>query len=314
MDVDLDELSDGDNYRLYVVASGTIDDNNAGVLDGVDTCFSDFETASVIIENDFVVLDNLQVPETVACGEIVTVSADVWNIGDSDQDSVSVDVYDKERKLIDKIFEVGDIDAFDNSELSLSFQVPRDAEEKTYALIFNVLDEDNDVYKNDFDDDLAEFNMPLKVSGGCGAPVSVVGTVVSGGREGQNLVVKATVTNNGNSQKTYTVNAVGFEDWASSFSLDQRLLTLAAGESKDVTLTLDVSKDAAGSQTFFLELTSDGQVTRQPVTVTVEESGGFLSGITGNALGGNGLIWGIGILNVILILIIIFVAVRIARK
>jgi len=53
---------------------------------------------------------------------------------------------------------------------------------------------------------------------------------------------------------------------------------------------------------------------RQPVSVTIAESKGFL-GITGNVFaGGNSLIWGIGLLNLILVIVIIVVAVRIARR
>ena len=315
MDLDLDELSDGDNYRFYVVATGTIDDNDA-TNDGAETCVADFETASIIIEGDFVILDNIQIPESNSCGETVTVTADVWNIGDSDQDAVSVDVYDKDRLFIDKIFEIGDINAFDNAELSVSFEIPVDAEEKTYTLIFDVLDEDGDIYKNDFDDDESTFSLPLKVSGSCSveSQVSVAASTVSGGQEGQKLVVKATITNNAGEQKTYSLSTSGFEAWASESSLDSSTIMLNAGESKDVLVTLNVNKDAAGSQTFSIVMTSGSEMLTQPVTVSIEESKG-LFGITGNVISGNNwYIWGIGLLNIILIVVIILVAVRIARK
>jgi len=103
MEVDLEDLDDGDHYRLYVTALGTIDDNDSP-NDGEDTCASDFESTSIIIENDFVVLDNIEFPEVVSCGETVTVTADVWNIGDSDQDEVSVFVFNKDLDLREKLF------------------------------------------------------------------------------------------------------------------------------------------------------------------------------------------------------------------
>ena len=310
MDVDLDELSDGDNYRFYVVATGTVDNSTSP-----ETCASDFETASIVIESDFVILDNFNVPETVQCGETVTITADAWNIGDNDQDEVSVFVTNNELGVREDIA-VGDIDAFDRQQVSLTFSVPSDAEEKTHRLSFEVFDEDNDLYENDFDDDPAEFSVPLQVSGGCGAAagegeVSVVANIVSGGREGQELVVRATVTNTGDSQQTYSLNAAGFEDWASSFSLDTNSLTLGAGESGNVLVTLDVNDGAAGSRTFFLELVSEGQLARQPVTVSISGRG---AGITGLITEGNWYLWGIGLLNIILVVVIIVVAVRIARK
>ena len=190
------------------------------------------------------------------------------------------------------------------------------AEEKIHTLILRVLDEDSDLYENDYDDDPAEFFVSLVVSGGCSSAseVTVSASTVSGGTADSNLVVKATVTNTGDSQKVYSLNVAGSESWASSFSLDKSSLALGAGQSGDVTVTLSVNKGVSGSQTFFLEMVSDGELVSQPVSVVIEESSGFL-GITGNVFsGGNSLIWGIGLLNLILVIVIIVIAVRIARR
>ena len=316
LDMDLDELS-GLDYNLVVRATGVIDDPDNGQFDGDETCAANFEAISIQDESDFVILTNFDIPETVQCGTTVTIKADVWNIGDSQQDEVSVDVFDRDKKLVNDIFEVGDIDEFDNTEFSFNIEIPSDAEEKTYVLTFRVLDEDNDVYENNFDDDPAEFIVPLSVSGGCGGAgtgneVSVSANIASGGRAGQDLVVKATITNNENSQKNYALNVAGYEDWASSFSLDKTVLNLNAGQSADVLVTLDVNDDSEGSRTFFLEFLSDGELVRQPVTLSVGESRG--SGITGFVTGDNWYLWGIGLLNVVLVIVIILVAIRIARK
>lgn len=44
LDVDLEDLTDGSNYKFYVVAEGTVDNDTAP-----QTCVTDFESASVII-------------------------------------------------------------------------------------------------------------------------------------------------------------------------------------------------------------------------------------------------------------------------
>jgi len=313
MDVDLDELADGDHYRFYVIATGEIDDNKAGTLDGADTCVSDFKTASIVIEDDFPILTNFNVPETVQCGENVEITADLWNIGTDDQKDVAVEVFDKDKKLINSIFEMGDIDSFDNTQLSINLRVPKDAEEKTHTLVFMVLDKKKNVYQNDFNDDDSMFTVPLTVSGGCAPEISVLANTLSGGKAGQKLVVRTTITNTGNAQKTFTVNVAGSESWASSFSLDKTSFVLNAGESKDLTISFDVLKNAVGSQTFYLEIVSGTSLIRQPITVSIEKPTGFL-GITGSTIGNNWYLWGIGLLNLILILVIIFVAVRIARR
>lgn len=309
MDVDLDELDDGAHYRFYVVAEGTVDNETSP-----DTCAYDFESASVIIESDFVILDNIKMPETLGCGETATITADVWNIGDSDQDEVSVYVEGRESALeFSKTIEVGDIDAFDKQALTFTFTVPKNLEEKFYALNFEVKDEDGDVYENDFDDDLSEFSVPFEVKGNCGAAEEVVitATIVSGGRAGDELVIKATITNNEDELKTFTINAAEFATWADSVSLDQNTLVLNAGESRDVLFTFDVKKDAVGSQTFFIELVSGEEVTRQAVSVSIEPRAGFL---TGAAISENWPLWGLGLLNIILVVVIIIVAVRVARR
>jgi hypothetical protein len=311
MDMDFDELSFGNNYRLYVLARGEVDDGS-----DTETCVFDFQDAEIIEESDFVVIDNIDFPEQVQCGMTVEVTADVWNIGDKDQDEVSVLIRNNELGIAETI-DVGDIDAFDNNEIRFTLEIPSDASEKIYPITFEVYDEDNDIYENDYDEDESRFTIPLTVSGGCSessSQVTVSASTVSGGKAGQELVIRATVTNLGNSQKTYTLNVAGSESWASSFAIDKSLLILDAGESEAVIITLNVNKGVSGSQTFSIDLLSNGELTQQPVSVTIEGSSGF-SGITGGVIfGDNWYIWGIGLLNLILIIIIIIVAVRIARR
>jgi hypothetical protein len=63
-----------------------------------------------------------------------------------------------------------------------------------------------------------------------------------------------------------------------------------------------------------MQLTSNGQVITQPVSVDIASAGGLFR-ITGNSiLGNNWYLWGIGLLNLILVIVIIIVAVRIAKK
>lgn len=318
LDIDLDEFIDNsENYRFYVIANGVIDDNNAGADDGEDTCDYDYESATIIIESDFVILDNIDMPETLSCGETATITADVWNIGDRDQDEVSIEVYGRESVLeFGKIIEVGDMDAFDRQQISFVFTVPKNIDEKYYNLVFEIRDEDDDVYENDFDEDLAKFTVPFKVEGGCGTSVSEVlisASLESEAKAGQEMIIKATVTNNGDELETFTINAAEFGTWANLISQDLNTLVLNEGQSKDVLFTFDVKKDISGNQMFFIELVSGDDVTRQPVSVNVEKAGSFL-GITGLTIGDNASLWGLGILNIILIIVIVIIAVKIARR
>ena len=314
LDMDLDELS-GLNYNLVVRATGVVDDDD-DLLTVDDTCAADFKEISIYEESNFVILDNIDMPETLSCGETVTVTADVWNIGDRDQDEVSVDIFGRESALgFSKTIEVGDMDAFDRQQISFAFTVPKNIDEKFYALTFEVNDEDGDIYENDFDEDTSKYTVPFKVEGSCG--VSAEDVVISAhleseAKEGEEMVIKATITNNGDELKTFTINAAEFAMWANLVSQDQSTLVLDSGQSKNVLFTFDINKDAVGTQTFFLELVSGDDVKRQPVSVNVEKSRSLL-GITGFAIEGASL-WGLGILNLVLIIIIIIVAVRIAKR
>jgi len=163
MDVDLEDLSDGENYRFYVTAQGVVDND-----DSDDTCVSDFETASVIIEGDFMVLDDVTIPSTAQCNALVEITADVLNVGDNDQDDVYLEVIDLGGALkIKESLLVGDVNAFEKESVSFTTRIPSDATEGTYSLVFSVLDEDKDIYENDFDDEQSKYTLPIKVQGNC---------------------------------------------------------------------------------------------------------------------------------------------------
>ena len=307
MDEDLSDLSDGNHYVFYVYAMG--DRSN----DSVSTCASDYKDASISIESDFVILNNIKIPDTVQCGQTVDVTADAWNIGDNDQDDVSVRLFSLDTGLnVSQSTNIGTIDAFDRKPISFSFTVPQGIDEKIYRLETQVYDDSGDVFQNS-DDENSELVIPLQVSGGCtsASQISVAASIVSGGQAGKPLQVVSTITNNGNSQKTYAVSATGYSLWASSASADQGQITLASGQSAQVVFTFDVNGDAQGLQTFTINLISGSDVVTQPVSVTIQPGAGFL-GL--NGLSGNSWIWVIAGLNLILVIVIIIVAVRVSRR
>jgi len=318
LDVDFNDLSDGKNYKFYVQATGEVDNVNND-----DTCASGTEDIEIVIESDFVVLDDIDFPEIVSCGESFQVLAEVWNIGDDDQNDVLVYIENSELGINKKV-EVGDIDAFENEDLDTTLTIPADAKEKTHNLVFQVYDEDNDQYQSDFDDDDSEFVFPLTVSGCSGSStgetttpgVLVSASLSSGGNAGEELVIKATVTNLGDSTATYTLNPAGYSEWASSASLSKSVLILTSGNSEEITITMDVKDDVSGEKTFNLEVISDNKLVKsQPISVTIKEKAGGFSFLTGNVISkDNWYLWGIGALNIILVVIIIVVVVRLARR
>ena len=208
-------------------------------------------------------------------------------------------------KKIDEIQTFSTVDAFDNEKLDLSLQIPQDAKEKIYYLEFSVLDEDNEIFQNDYDDDESKFSQSITLSGNCAGSSStalISASLISGGKAGEELTIKATITNSGSNSATYTVNAAGYTSWASLTSVDPSTIIVNSGESKEVLFKFKVNSDAVGEQTFNIEaLSGTNQVISQSVQVTIESSG-F------GGLGGNWYLWAIGALNVILVIVIIVIA------
>jgi uncharacterized membrane protein len=302
------------NLVLYVWANGKLSDS-----DKTSVCAGDSQDINLIIESDFVILDNLQMEQTASCGDEIHVTSDVWNIGDSDQDDVLVKISNSELG-INEVTTFSRINALDNEKLDTMFKIPSDAQEKTYPIAFEVYDENGDLFVDNYNDDQSRIISGLTLSNcaNTNQPISnlnIAANLLSGGNAGEALAVEATITNTGNSTATYNVNVAGYSPWASSASLDKNVLTLNKGESEKVLITLNVNSNSEGANTFNIEVLSGNQlVAQQPVSVNITAKKGFLSSITGGAIASNPLVWGIGIINLVLVILIIIVAVRILRK
>lgn len=309
MDEDLSDLEDGDNYVLYVRATGEVDNTNND-----DSCSSDSEDISIVIERDFVVLSDLQIPDSISCGSETTLTGDIWNIGSRDQNEVSMKIVNSELK-INQEFSVGDIDSFDKQSMELKLNIPENAKEKSYTFNIEVYDDNGDLFQSDFNDDESKYNAVVTV-GSCNVVKTPTATlsaelISEQSKAGKQLIVKATLKNTGVESATYLLNAAGHGSWATLSSVDPKSLTLASGKTGEATFTFDVNKEVSGDQTFNIEVvSSNALVTTQPVSVTVEASKSSLSDIFGDSW----YIWLIGALNVILVIVIIVIAVRVAKK
>lgn len=316
MDVDLEDLDDGDQYILYVRASGEVEDD-----DDTPTCDADSETVELVIERDFVIVTNLDLfSDTVSCGSNLEITADVYNVGSRDQDEVSVRVIVRDLDY-DKEVLVGDINAFDKEKLDITIPIPKNAKEGTYAITFEVYDEDSDIYENDFDDEESKTVYSFTVQGSCstssGGDTSDLSVIISanlesGGYVGEPLVIKAMITNTGDEEGTFLINIADYISWANSADLNKETIILDSGDSEEIMITFDVKPEAVGDQLFKIQVVTDQQIIAdQPVSVTIE--GKETTGIS-TTFGDSWYLWLIGALNVILIIIIIVVAVRLARK
>ncbi len=304
LDVDLDELKDGD-YVLFVRAVGEVDDSS-----NTEVCDFDSEDISIIVEDDLVVLNDIKLTGTPFCGSTIQITADILNIGEDDQEEVYIIISNTELKINQKV-EVGDIDAFEDKVLNFEFTIPKSTTEKRYAVSLGVYNEDGDLYENS-DDEESQYYVDLSVSGNCvkALNAAVYASLESGGKAGGEMKIRATVTNNDASQQIFTLSLADYSSWAELVSIEPQEVTLSAGASRDVILTLKVNKNAEASQSLNIVLTSDdGESTSQPIAVTVEKGFSF-SGMFGN----NAYLWGIALVNIVLIVVIVIVAIKATRK
>jgi hypothetical protein len=311
LDIDLEDLK-GANLVFYIRVTGDTDEDSSKTVCNSKDTENDLSLKS---ESNFVMLDKIQFVNSASCGDKIQMSADVWNIGSRDQEDVYVLIYNKELGINQKV-EIGDIDAFDSEKLNAMITIPKSAEEKTYIFTFYVYDEDGDVYETK-DDDSSVFYTELKVEGSClTTPTATISAKLdSEAKAGKDLIVKATIVNTGSETKTFTISLDSYSDWAESATADKTSITLNAGASEDVLITLKVLPDAEGENGFDIEVLEGTKYMFQPVSVTIEKSS-FFPSLTGlvSGFGNNAYLYGIGALNLLLIAAIIFVAVKVARR
>ena len=321
LDRKLNKLENEDSMTFFVRAEGEIDDNNAGSDDNKKSCVSTSQDVDLTTDDEFVIIDDLKIlPEVVSCGGTIQVSGDVWNVGDNEQEDVIVRIFNEDLGINQKI-EYKDIKEFSDEKLDASFNIPETAVEKMHVITIEVFNEDGDLFETDEDEDKARFTEIVQVQGSCSVPskATISATVESGGKAGKELVIKSTITNSGSGLATYAISAGNYADWAESVEIDTTAVALEAGASKEVKFTFDVKNDVSGEKTFDIDVLSGNKlVKKQPVSITIDKGGFSLSGITGNVLGGDGEskwhLWVIGALNVLLVIIIIAVALRIAKS
>ena len=308
-----------EDYRLAIKAySEDLEEDTECTSESGDLNNDFYQDIEVLREDDegkFIVFDNIEISPSgdATCGDQISVTADVFNIGDEDQDYVKIILVNPQLKVKEEKI-IRDLTEGDSTRVSFSFAVPKDAEDKTYSLEFNAeYDYRSGTYRESSD---TSASFALKVIGCSAVPsqgnnIAIITAVPeTSAKEGEDFIVKSTITSLLSQEADFVINAAGFDSWAELSSISNRLIRLKSGESKEVLLTFKIKDDATGAQSFTIDAISGGNTQTQEVQANIESG----SATQGLGLGGNNLIWVIGIINVVLIILIIVVAVRISRK
>jgi hypothetical protein len=319
LNIDLSELTNAD-LVFYARATGVVDaDEEYTVCHSDETSSSDLE---LHIDKDFAIATEFKVLGTANCGSQIEVSGKVWNIGKRDQDDISLNVYNKELNINEKL-DIGDIDSFSSKKFSVLITIPDDAQAKKYTLSFSVYDEDGDLFESSYEDLESIIYLDLDVQGNCASATipkaSVSAKLQSDAVPGQDLLVKFVVSNLNTKTTTFDLELSGYQLWASSAELDKNSLTLESGQSAEVLATLKVNEDASGIQNFNLLVKEGTKVLTQQVSVNLgEKESSSTNSIFNNLFeklkNKNAYVWIIGILNLVLVALIIIVSVKLAKK
>jgi len=280
-----------------------------------DLSNTNYESISVEKQTDdgrYIAFDNVKtVPTEATCGDTIGLTFNTINVGDVDQSRVKVKAYSKDLKL-DTYTEIKtDFNQGDKKSMSFTFAVPAGLKDGTYNVeLSSEYDYRSDVYRKQSSDVV---KVPIKVIG-C-TPVStklatVSAVLSSEAVAGKEMIVTVAVRNLGADVNTFAVDATGYSSWATLSSVSGNVLTLSPGDAREVIFKLNVNSDASGAKSFTVNAASGNSVESKEVTVNLAaKAAGFSLD-----LNGNGMLWIIGIVNVILIIIIIIVAVRVSRR
>jgi len=271
---DLD-FDGGDEFRVYVKAYEDGDEDAY--------CISDSIEINIEREDNAVMVEKAKLtPSVVNPGETTELVVDLLNIGDKDQDDVTVKVYRSDLK-IDQISERVDLDKFEDSDNDatrrFTLNIPTTAKPGDYSIEVNVLDEDEEVYEADD----ATIFVTLTVAGEAVEEASLELIQTSFEQtQGDSFSLPAKVKNDGNSEATYIVEVFPTGGWA---DVATEIVTVGAGKETTVYSTLNVkSTVSAGSYTAKVSLKSqDGTIIdSESASINVKSKGvtGITSGVT----------------------------------
>lgn len=263
-------------------------------------------------EGKFLAFDEIKLsPNDAVCGDTMTMSMKVANVGSKNQKQVKVNLVSKELGIDQSYVLKNGLDQGEDKVLTFTFSVPQ-VTDKTYSLSLTAEYDYSDSTYHQATEEATR--VPLKVFG-CstiaGKSALLIAQVASDSetKAGSPLTVKVTVKNLGNLTLPFVISAKAFDSWADLSSISDQLVNLAPGESKDITLVLNVKSGVSGAQSLLVEARSSSIIESQEVEVEIAKSSWLPESLQGNAM-----VWVIGALNVLLVLIIIVVAVRVARR
>ncbi|MFA5259227.1 MAG: putative S-layer protein [Candidatus Pacearchaeota archaeon] len=308
-----------ENYQLVVKAYKSGSESTICTSKSSDLGSTYYETISGTRETDEgkqVVLNNIIFsPEVTAqCGDKVQVSGEVVNIGDTDySERVKVTMYNKELGISQEKIINDDLDQGDSITVDFEFDIPSTAKEKLYVLEFRTYYDYDQVY-GIISDQI--FSKSITVKGNCNV-VSTQKVQITAQLDpetpeaiaGKQIIVNAKLNNPG-SANNYAVSVYGNSAWSSLVSIDPQSISLTQGQSGDVSIVLNIDKEATGDKQFTIRAVSGNQTVEQNVVLSITQPESETGSALVENIKANWFIYVIVLVNVVLIVAIILVIRR----
>ncbi len=311
-----DSLNDGDNddYSLYIKVPYDLDTGDDYVInvktyeDGneEEQCKQDSVPITLKKRSHSVIIDKVTFSNSLSCSMPLDLSVKVANAGKNDESNVEVRISSTSLNLSADLTK--DIDKNDQETYTFSEVLPIVAPGK-YTLKIEVIGEDSTDYQS----------IELNLQANCRTQKQDASLVIlqqNTASINQDVIFKTTITNTGDKTTTYNINVLDYQSWATLSGISPTQVTLNAGESRDVIITLRPNQNASSSNYFKVQASFNNQLKTQEAVLTISSqntpttgSGTFenlRTAIKNNA-------W-LFIINVILVVLIIGLIILVATK
>lgn len=315
IDVPID--AEAGDYELYVFAYSEDEGEDVQCASMIGSDYSYSFSVEDIDDDEAIDVDSdeLGVSVDAYCGQSgLEIVVPIYNLADEDEEDlgeyVLVTMYNSVLG-IDEYFLIEGLDGKEDDEATFYIDIPEGLDNDKYDLDINVYfdfdgeEDDDEQYEDMHYDKDNDYALRVSIIACAGNEPSIAPVLESSAVEGEELVVVATVTNNGNAGQ-YTVDVSGYESWAELVSVSPESVYISEDGSTEVKIVL--MPTTSGTQTFQISATIDGETYNQPTTITVKENSSSFEFPDGFAIY---LIAGIGGL---LILILLILVIKVAKK
>jgi len=234
------------------------------------------------IKHSLIIRDVIFNPEpSVESGRALLTTVRVKNIGEKEEESIKVKVTIPELGLSASDYFDDIEDGKSETSEELYMRIPECVEAKDYKVKVTVeYDEGYETVSTEkmitITGDVCAAEEPVEKK-----TVITVGPETQDVAQGASVIYPLTISNAGNTARTYVVSIDGAETWSTVEVTPSNLVVLNAGESKAVYVSLTANDDAVAGEHMFVLSVKSGDTTLKQVTlkadVTEERPSGALS-------------------------------------